>query len=235
MTPVNIQLIIGIGECSPFYGKANVKFTLGSQTLSHELLFADIKNDVILGIDFLSANRCDVLLSKDHLTLNGEKTACYRSTNEAQPGCCRIALLENDEVPPGSEMILKGRPIDKLDKNSVGILEASESSINLNESQKESMQTLLSQYKDQFSSSSYNFGSTSLEQHTIRLKPDCKPIKQRPYRIPLAKHEVVEREVKLMAEKQLIEPSYSAWCSPAVLVPKRDGSTRFCIYYRRLN
>ena len=52
---------------------------------------------------------------------------CYRSTNEAQPGCCRIALLENVEVPPGSEMIVKGRPIDKFDKDGVGIFEASES------------------------------------------------------------------------------------------------------------
>ena len=97
------------------------------------------------------------------------------------------------------------------------------------------MQTLLSQYKDQFSSSSYDLGSTSLVQHTIKLNTDCKPIKQRPYRISLAKHEVAEREIKLMAEKQLTEPSYSAWCSPAVLVPKRDGSSRFCTDYRRLN
>ena len=126
LTPVNVRLVTATGECSPFYGKAQIEFTLGNQKLSHEILFADIKNDGILGIDFLSANRCDMLLRKDHLVLNGEKIASYRSTNEAQPSCCRIALMENVQVPPGSEMIVKGRPLDNFDMDSVGILEASE-------------------------------------------------------------------------------------------------------------
>lgn len=102
------------------------EFTLGNQNLSHEILLADIKYDEILGIDFLCADRCDVLLSKGHLVLNGEKTVCFRRTNEAKLGCCRIALTENVQVPPGKEMIVKGRPLDKFNKDGLGILEASE-------------------------------------------------------------------------------------------------------------
>ena len=65
--------------------------------------------------------------------------------------------------------------------------------------------------------------------------PDCKPIKLRPYRISLDKRYFAENEINAIAEKELIELFHSAWSAPAVLVPKCDGTTRFCIDYRRLN
>ena len=126
LIPVNTQLVTATGECSPFYGKAEVEISLGNQKLKHQILFADIKNDGILGIDLLSANGCDVLLSKDHLMLIGERIACFRSSVDAQPTCCRKALTESIEIPPDCEIIVKGRPIDRFDKDGVGILEASE-------------------------------------------------------------------------------------------------------------
>ncbi len=60
-------------------------------------------------------------------------------------------------------------------------------------------------------------------------------MKQWPYHIPEARQQAIEEEIQQMLKLGVIEPSCSPWSSPIVLVPKPDGTLRFCNDFRRLN
>ena len=46
---------------------------------------------------------------------------------------------------------------------------------------------------------------------------------------------VIDGHIDKMMSSNVIRPSKSPWCSPIVLVGKKDGSIRFCVDYRKLN
>ena len=77
-------------------------------------------------------------------------------------------------------------------------------------------------------------GCTSEVMHDVEIG-DSMPIKQAPYRLHPQKKAKVNKEVEFMLKNGIIEPSKSNWSSPIVLVPKPDGSQRFCIDYRKVN
>lgn len=74
-----------------------------------------------------------------------------------------------------------------------------------------------------------NLAQTTLNEHEIRLK-EKQPICQCPYRVPQLQY-----EVESMLASGIIEPSNSEWCSPVVIVCKKDDSLRISIDFRKLN
>lgn len=71
--------------------------------------------------------------------------------------------------------------------------------------------------------------------HSIPLKSHAKPVFLRPYRHNPAQKDEIEKQVKEMLLSGVIQPSNSAFSSPALLVKKKDGTWRLCIDYRQLN
>ena len=66
---------------------------------------------------------------------------------------------------------------------------------NLNDNQSKTLESLLRKYPDVFSKSKRDIGFINLVEHTIDTG-STRPIKQRPYRIPLSKREQAEQEIK---------------------------------------
>ena len=93
---------------------------------------------------------------------------------------------------------------------------------------------LLCEYSDIFSTGPNDLGCTDLVQHHISTG-NAAPIRQPPRRLPLAKKEEAEKAIQEMQKQNVIDPSSSPWSSPIVLVSKKDGSTRFCVDYRKVN
>ena len=62
-----------------------------------------------------------------------------------------------------------------------------------------------------------------------------RPIHTAPYRKSNKDQETLNEETQKLLDKDIIEHSTSPWSSPVVLVKKKDGTTRFCVDYRRLN
>lgn len=108
------------------------------------------------------------------------------------------------------------------------------SSAGLSKEQCQVLREPLCEFFRLFSSGPDNIGSTNLVEHEIHTG-DIAPIRQPAHRLPLTKKQEAERAVKEMESQGIIELSRSAWCSPVVLVTKKDGSMRFCVDYRKLN
>ncbi|MCO5572361.1 hypothetical protein L7F22_026114 [Adiantum nelumboides] len=77
--------------------------------------------------------------------------------------------------------------------------------------------------------------SRGVDDHRIDLIHGTSPPNRPPYRVSLAQQEEIMSQVNELLEKGMVQPSSSPFCSPVLLVQKKDGSYRMCVDYRALN
>ena len=105
----------------------------------------------------------------------------------------------------------------------------------LGDSGRQSLRDLLHKYEHVFPAPGEPVtGRSKTVLHEIEIN-DARPVRCGPRRLAPAGLRREQDCVREMLSGGQIEPSDSPWASPVVLVTKKDGSTRFCVDYRRLN
>jgi hypothetical protein len=92
---------------------------------------------------------------------------------------------------------------------------------------------ILTQYSSLLDISKSTLAATSMN-HAIRTY-DHPPITTKPYPQSQRQRQDLQEHVQKMLLAKQIRASSSPWSSPALLVSKPDGSTRFVVDYRKLN
>ena len=110
----------------------------------------------------------------------------------------------------------------------------SEASDDLDMNQRLKLEGLMCSYANVFAVPDGQLVCTDRIRHTIDTG-DARPIRQVPRRLAPSQHEIAEKEINKMFDQGTMEPSDSPWAAPIILVAKKDGTTRFCLDYRKLN
>ena len=100
--------------------------------------------------------------------------------------------------------------------------------------QKSRLNKLLNEFDGVVSKGSADIGRTDRVRHRIPTG-DASPIKQTPRRVSYHQKDEIDKNLKSMLDDGVVQPSSSPLAAPVMLVKKKDGSTRFCVDYRRLN
>ncbi|KAL2089275.1 hypothetical protein ACEWY4_013963 [Coilia grayii] len=149
---------------------------------------------------------------------------------------CNVVKLpaECDGVPVETESLMEvdcRGPISARLQNSAALADLGNLVKHLTPGQQQDMKTLVQSHVALFGDRP---GRTSLAVHDVETG-NAPPIKQHPYRLHPSKLACVREELQYMMDIGAVEPAQSEWSSPIVLIPKPDGSARFCIDYRKVN
>ena len=96
----------------------------------------------------------------------------------------------------------------------------------------------LKEYRDVFAWSYRDLKGVDPEicQHTIPMREEAKPSRQRPYTYNDTFAKKIKEEIdKLLTAEFIYEIEHTEWVSPIVVVPKKNGKLRVCVNLKKVN
>ena len=159
----------------------------------------------------------------------------YLSRAEADVNVCPAVVASVVAAPslysPESDGLRVKSPVSRLQNSDI----LNDLPGYLNHLRPQARADIISLIKDNADLFSDNPTRTTAFSHDVVVKDDHPPIKQHAYRVNPTKRALLKKEVDYLLENGLAIPSNSAWSSPCILVPKKDGSQRFCTDFRKVN
>ena len=233
----NVSVVLPNDVCIPGSSEMEINAVLQGPTEPGTLIVEQVilpsKPFVLIATEIVDSQR-----SVDHsvvpiraLNLSPDPITIHRDTRVAT-----AHSVGEDSVLAGGVTGKNATPEMQLSETKKQLLwEAVESAGDeLTQRQQEQLYAVLTQYGNVFADNSGDLRKTDEIQHNIDTR-NATPVRQPARRIPVAQQEEVRKLPLEMQEKNVIQPSRSPWSAPVVLVKKKDGSTRFCVDYRKLN
>jgi hypothetical protein len=178
----------------------------------------------LLGLDWFRQTKCVLDCDTGRLTFPKEEILAYQNENEnenEEKSETFFAEIDEEELMDFASWEDEPKvPIQIENKN-------------LNEEEKKEIVKIIDSY-DIFANDYNKLGSCTVGMHTITTDNE-KPIYVPPYRKSYKEREEIKEEVIKMLEAGIIQHSRSPWSFPVVQVPKKNGTRRFCVDFRKLN
>ncbi|XP_015760600.1 PREDICTED: uncharacterized protein LOC107339801 [Acropora digitifera] len=218
------------GRSSSFPGRGTMKINLGDRELAHTIWVTDIEPADIIPLRVLNPRDYPCTLYKDTVAAMCEPVDLVEALHIWENN---VALCQKHEKGDSlTDAVDNDGETLSVPKHLADLFQRS--SHLLNPDERSQLARVLTGFAGVFAASSDDLGHTSLVTYQINTG-SSQPIRQPTRRLPLHKRADADTLLKDMLKKGVIEPSSSPWTSPIVLVRKKDGSTPFCVDYRKLN
>ena len=144
-----------------------------------------------------------------------------------------VQLSDSDKKEREANHLSGGETTQKSTKTKTPIkFDLIDSALNSREKQK--LSEFLNKNRDVFATNLGEVGHTKLIKHEI-LTGGVPPVKCRPYRTTPQMRAEIDRQLDEMLKYGIVEESLSDYCSPVVMVKKKNNEYRLCVDYRKLN